>query len=58
MYMGKESVLDTMKGLLSIFVNTKTIATISDIAQFTGRDRIAMVKYIEFFCDLMILNKR
>ena len=55
--MGKSSTLDTIKGLLVFFVNENAIGTANNIAMMTGRDRIAIKKYLDFFCDLMMLKK-
>jgi len=55
--MGKESVIDTIKGILIFFVNENTIGTVNDISKITGRDRTAIKKYLDFYCDMMILKK-
>lgn len=55
--MGRESTLDTIKSILVFFINENNIGTIQDISRVSGRDRTAIKRYLEFYCDLMILKK-
>ena len=55
--MGLNKVENVLRTLLIPFVNKGSIGTCSDISQMTGLDRTAIKKYLEFYCDLMILIK-
>ena len=55
--MGKETTINTLKGLLVFFINENNLGTINDISKITGKDRFAIKKYLDFYCDLMILKK-
>ena len=44
-----------LRGILIPFVNKEFIGTVQDIAKFTSHDRTAIKKYLELYCDLMIL---
>jgi len=55
--MSLNKVEDTLRALLIPFVNKNAIGTCSDISQMSGLDRTAIKKYLDFYCDLMILIK-